>query len=124
MRERKQVDVRSSDVRTEDGRVFRRNRRHLRSSKGPVCSSSKTVTLSTPDETSTAPLPPKEPVPGTSQDFPPPKEAAAAEKPNPSLNPEDVSTPSMPVKPVGLPVTRSGRTSRPPSHLKDFVVSK
>ena len=77
-----------------------------------------------PDGAFTASLPPNEPVPGTSQEFPPPKEAAAAEKPNTSLNPVDVSTPSMPVKLVGLPVTRSGRTSRPPSHLKDFVVSK
>ena len=50
--------------------------------------------------------------------------SAAAEKPNTSLNPADVSTTSMPVKPVGLLVTRSGRTCRPPSHLKDFVVSK
>ena len=120
----KQVDVRSYDVRTEDGRVFRRNRRHLRSSKEPVHSSSEPVSPSVPERTFTAPLPPNEPVPGTSQEFPPPKEAAAAEKPNTSLNPADVSTPSTPVKPVGLPVTRSGWTSRPPSHLKDFVVSK
>ena len=77
-----------------------------------------------PEGTFTAQLPPNEPVPGTSQEFPPPKEAAAAEKPNTSLYPADVSTPSMPVKPVGLPVTHSGRTSRPPNHLKDFVVSK
>ena len=112
-----QVDVRSYDVRTEDGRVFRRNRRHLRSSKAPVCSSSNPVSLSMPDGTFTAPLLPNEPVPGTSQEFPLPKEAAAAEKPNTSLNPADVSTPPM-------PVSRSGRTSRRPSHLKDFVVSQ
>ena len=118
------------DVRTEDGRVFRRNRRHLRSSKEPICSSSNPVSLSMPDGAFTAPLspppppPPNEPVPGTSQEFPPPKEAAAAEKTNTSPNPADVSTPSMPVKPVGLPVTRTGPTSRPHSHLKDFVVSK
>ena len=47
--------------------------------------------------------------------------SAAAEKPNTSLNLADVSTTSMPVKPVGLPVTRSGWTSRPPSHLKDCI---
>ena len=86
----KQVDVRSYDVRTEDGRVFRRNRRHLRSSKEPVRSSSKPVSLSMPEGTFTALLPPNEPVPGTSQEFSPPKEAAAAEKPNTSLNPTDV----------------------------------
>ena len=32
-----QVDVRSYEVRTEDGRILRRNRRHLRSSKEPAC---------------------------------------------------------------------------------------
>ena len=62
----KQVDVRSYDVRTEDGRVFRRNRRHLRSSKEPVRSSSKLVTLSMPEGIFTTPQPPNEPVPGTS----------------------------------------------------------
>ena len=30
-----QVDVRSYKVRTEDGKIFRRNRRHLRNSKEP-----------------------------------------------------------------------------------------
>ena len=118
----KQVDVRSYDVRNGGGRVFRRNRTHLRSSKAPVCSGSNPVSLSMPDGTFTAPLSPNEPVPGTSRQFPPPKEASSAEKPNTSLNPAHVSTPSMPVKPVGLPVTRSSRTSRPPSHMKDFVV--
>ena len=78
----KQVDVRSYDVRNEDGRVFRRNRKHLRSSKAPVCSGSNPVSLSMPDGTFTAPLSPNEPVPGTSREFPPPKEASSAEKPN------------------------------------------
>ena len=32
-----QLDVRSYEVRTEDGKIFRRNRRHLRSSKEPAC---------------------------------------------------------------------------------------
>ena len=32
-----QVDVRSYEVRTEDGKIFRRNRRHLRSSTEPAC---------------------------------------------------------------------------------------
>ena len=121
----KQVDVRSYDVRAEDGRVFRRNRRHLRSSKEPVYSSSQPVFLSMPDGTFTASLPPNEPVPGTSQEFSPPKETAAAEKPNTSVKlPADVSTPPMPVKPVGCELLAVVWTSRPPSHLKDFVVSK
>ena len=61
-RVQKQVDVRYYVVRTEDGRVFGRNRRHLTSSKEPVCSSSKPVSLSIPDGMFTAPLPPNEPV--------------------------------------------------------------
>ncbi|XP_022810492.1 uncharacterized protein LOC111347518 [Stylophora pistillata] len=58
----KQVDVRSYDVRTEDGRLFRRNRRQLRSSKEPVGSSNSKnpVTPSIPDMTSRY-----EPVPRT-----------------------------------------------------------
>ena len=32
-----QVDVRSYEIRTEDGKIFRRNRRHLRNSKEPAC---------------------------------------------------------------------------------------
>ncbi|XP_022793604.1 uncharacterized protein K02A2.6-like [Stylophora pistillata] len=125
----KEVDVRSYDVRTEDGRLFRRNRRHLRSSREPVGSSNSNnpVTPSIPDITSIAPLSPNEPVPGTSQEFeesPPPKRATETGQPNSSPDPADVSTSSMPLKPVGLPVTRSGRTSTQPSHLKDFVVSK
>jgi len=38
-----QVGVRSYDVRTEDGRFFRRNRGHLRSSKEPMCASTDLV---------------------------------------------------------------------------------
>ena len=33
------ADVRSNNVRTEDGRFLRRNRRHLRRSREPFCSS-------------------------------------------------------------------------------------
>ena len=36
-----QVDVRSYEVRTEDGKIFRRNRRHLRNSKEPACTTGK-----------------------------------------------------------------------------------
>ena len=32
---RDQVDIRSYEVRTEDGRVYRRNRKHLRLSREP-----------------------------------------------------------------------------------------
>ena len=43
-------------MRAEDGRVSRRNKRHHRSSKAPVCSSSSPVSLSMPDGMFTAPL--------------------------------------------------------------------
>ena len=46
-----QVDVRSYEVRTEDGKIFRRNRRHLRSSKEPVCIGSNPEPVHMPDLT-------------------------------------------------------------------------
>ena len=87
-----------------------------------VVTSSNPLSLSMPDGMSTAPLSLNEPVPGTSQEFPPPKEDAVVEKPGTSVKPLDVSIPSMPVRPVGLLVTCSGWTSRPPSHLKDCCI--
>ena len=96
-----QVDVKSYEVRTEDGKIFRRNRRQLRNSKEPAC-----VRVN-PDPIHTASL-----------EVPPPK------KPESSSQTGKVSEQSSPPKPVDCPVTRSGRMSRPPSYLKDFNVAK
>ena len=125
-----QVDVRSYDVRTEDGRVFRRNRRHLKSSKEPACTSSNPVPINMPDGTSNVSVPPVKSAPAkpsTSPGVQPSKDLAEASpprKPNSNVKPAEVLVPFTSANPVNLPVTRSGRISRPPSHLEDFVVSK
>ena len=46
-----QVDVRSYEVRTEDGKIFRRNRRHLRNSMEPACTRGSPEPIHMPDRT-------------------------------------------------------------------------
>ena len=50
-----QVDVRSYEVRTEDGKIFRRNRRHLRSSKEPACARDSPEPIQMPNQTRVSP---------------------------------------------------------------------
>ena len=125
-----QVDVRSYDVRTEDGRVFRRNRRHLRSSRESHANNSKPLPTNMPAVTPLAPIPPDESAPAKTsnpQEVLLPKENVEATLPgktNTSAKPALVPVPSAQVMRASLPVTRSGRISRPPGHLKDFVVIK
>ena len=57
-----QVDVRLYDVRTEDGLVFRRNRRHLRSGKESLCASTNPVADSSPGVAPTNLVPPGNPI--------------------------------------------------------------
>ena len=60
-------------------------------------------------------------------EVPPPKkpgEMVGSKKPESSSQTGKVQEQSSPPKPVGRPVTRSGRMSRAPSYLKDFVVAK
>ena len=75
-----QVDVRSYEVRTEDGRIFRRNRRHLRSSKESACVRVNPEPIHMPSQTH---LPESPPIPKPSVsplktsaplEVPPPKE--------------------------------------------------
>ena len=47
----KQVDVRSYEVRTEDGKIFRRNRTYLRSSKEPACDRDSPEPIHMPNQT-------------------------------------------------------------------------
>ena len=112
-----QVYVRSYAVRTEDGRLFRRNRRHLRQSKEPFMPKDVDVEIpspivsSPPTTTSTetisrensaghpTALSRKQPEPGPPATCPAP--LAECQKSN--------------------AVTRSGRSIRPPGYLKDFV---
>ena len=46
-----QVDVRSYEVWTEDGKIFRRNRRHLRNSMEPACTGGSPEPIHMPDRT-------------------------------------------------------------------------
>ena len=129
----RQVDVRSYEVRTEEGKVLRKNRSHLRNSKEPACirdnlepihmpvkaQQSESPTISKP-----ADRPPK---PSAPLEVPPPwnsKEVSCPKEPESSAQSVKVPEQSSPPEPVDRPVTRSGRMSRPPSYLKDFVVAK
>lgn len=124
------VDVRSYDVRTEDGRVYRRNRRHLRNSKEPMYASTNPVANSSPEAAPTNLVPHVNPISGKSstwQEVQLPTsdtEAMAQDKVNSSAKPKEIPVPSKPVGSSNLPVTRSGRVSKPSSYLKDFVILK
>ena len=125
-----QVDVRSYDVRTENGQIFRRNRGHLRSSKEPMCASTNPVADSLPEVAPTNLVPAANPISGessTSQEVQLPTDATesvAQDKVNSGARPKGIPVPSKPVKSTDLPVTRSGRVSKPPSYLKDFLALK
>ena len=126
-----QADVRSYDVRTEDGRVFRRNRRHLRSSKEPMCASTNPVADTSLEAAPTNSVPSTNPISGESsisQEVQLPTVATDSVAPehrvNSSEKPKEIPVPTKPVKSTDLPVTRTGRVSKPPNYLKDFVKLK
>ena len=111
-----QVDIRSYEVRTEDRRLYRRSRRHLRQSKEPFVQTSETssVRLSQdhPDTMPAAAEPIRSQLAGQ-----PVQDNFAGQPKQTSQVP-----PSGPVKPTV--VTRSGRVSRAPQYLQDFVTVK
>ena len=117
------VDIRSYQVRTEDGRVYRTNRRHLRRTQETTGDSrSETVLPPRPkpscrDPPVKLPVPPATPGTSESHDSPP---AAPVQKPptKPSVpsaqnmqNKQDTSPP--------VTTTRSGRVVRPPARFAD-----
>ncbi|KAK3730127.1 hypothetical protein QZH41_004833 [Actinostola sp. cb2023] len=110
-----QVDVRSYNIRTEDGRVYRRNRRHLRKSPPTTFTYQQSDYL-----THTAPT---SKVPPSPVIDPPLMEASDV-----PTRPTPTTAPLVP-KPLHDEIspttrTRSGREVKPPSHLKDYVLSK
>ena len=128
-----QVDVRSYEVRTEEGKIYRRNRRHLRSSKEPACVRGNPEPIQMPNQTHlpkslTIPKPSVSPLKTSAPLEVPlhkePREMGGSKKPETSSQTGKVPEQSSPPKPVDRPVTRSGRMSLPPSYLKDFVVAK
>ena len=117
-----QVDVRSYAVRTEDGRVFRRNRRHIKNYDPPPATHTPEVEVG----------PSKITVTST-----PPAEGAVKDSEEPPIQPPqlvsaDVSTPPSsptvpaPVKdpPPGVAAaTRSRRQIKLPPRFKDFKMT-
>ena len=116
-----QVDVRSYAVRTEDGRVFRRNRRHLKKYDPPPAIHTPEPEVGPSKITATS-TPPPEGVVKESEEPPiqPPQQVSA-----------DLSTPpSSPTVPAPAPVedppagvaaaSRSRCQIKLPTHFKDF----
>ena len=119
-----QVDVRSYAVRTEDGRVFRRNRRHLKKYDPPPATHTPEVEVG-PSKITVTSTPPAEGAVKDSEEPPiqPPQQVSA-----------DVSTPpSSPTVPAPAPVedppagvaaaTRSKHQIKLPARFKDFKMT-
>ena len=94
------VDVRSYEFRTEDGRVLRRNRRHLRLTKE----------ANTPDNEAVVPSQTSQASTTTTVQQPPPAAAAAAAAATPQPHQEVRSRQTQNQVPY---VTRSGRVVKP-----------
>ena len=119
-----QVDVRSYAIRTEDGRVFRRNRRYLKKYDPPAATHTPEVEVRPSKITSTST---------------PPAEGAVKDSEEPPIQPAqlvsaDVSTPpSSPTVPASTPVedppagvaaaNRSRRQIKLPACFKDFKMT-
>ena len=103
------MDVRSYDVRTEDGRVFRRNRRHLKKSPEPP------APVPPPVE---EPIIPREPLLQ-------PTEVVPVELPAETPLTQDKVTEVPPSPALDLPtgVRASGRQIKTPARFKDFDMS-
>ena len=115
-----QVDVRSYAVRTEDGRLFRRNRRHLRQSKEPFMAKDSEVEIPSPVPNSPPPKVYTEPEP-TQNSTGHPTTLSSKQS---DVEPHVVSPVPFPAEcQKNSPVTRSGRSIRPPYYLKDYVQS-
>ena len=117
------VDIRSYQVRTEDGRVYRRNRRHLRRTRETTGDSRSEMVLPPRPKPSSHDPPDKLPVPlatpGTSESDDQPH-AAPVQKPR--ANPSEPSAQNMQNKQDTsslVTTTRSGRVVRPPARLAD-----
>lgn len=114
-----QTDIRSYNVRTEDGREYRRNRRHLRKTQekwkpvgtpvilGSDTDSSKPVVETPSESVNVAPDKQMELVTRETRDTSPKPSQIPVRVPSP--------TPSTPV------TTRVGRRVEKPKHLQDFV---
>ena len=116
-----QVDIQLYEVRTEDGKLYRRNCRHLHQSKEPFGQTAETSPVVQPQHnqintspTTAEPTIPKatgQPVQNVPVDLPKqtePVTMSSSKEPPPTTKPTTV-------------LTRSGRVSRAPQYLQDFV---
>ena len=118
----KQVDVRSYTVRTEDGRQYRQNRKHLCKSRETfVPDRTPPVTEPPPPVTHTSPHVPLNPATVVLPQTPP---CTPVNPTTPRRLPkvpvhDDTGASVSPAKPASVPVsvTRSGRVSKPPKYL-------
>ena len=119
-----QADVRSYNVRTEDGRILRRDRRHLRRSREPFYPSQPgelPVTLPSLCQSAT-PEKPQRPqsMPTTPRQEDQPNEPDKPLFATPSKDQPLCAAHDGP-QPVKTRITRAGRLSKPPGYLKDYV---
>ena len=113
-----QTDVRSYNVRTEDGRMFRRNRKHLRSSKEPFYPLER-------NEPEISPSPQPQIATSASSQDSCATEFHLQEPSTETVQPDESSKPEVVVSDKPQPgqhrITRAGRVSKPPSYLKDYA---
>ena len=95
-----------------------------------MCASTNPVADSSPEVAPTNLVPPANPISGESsisQEVQLPTDATesvAQDNVNSSAKPKEIPVLTKPVKSTDLPVTRSGRVSKPSSYIKAFVASK
>ena len=116
-----QVDIRSYEVRTEDGRLYRGNRRHLHQSKEPFVQTSETSLVRPPQDNPSSPAPSAaEPI--RPQFIVQPVQINLAGQPKQAEPVTDSSSQEPPSGPVKLTVvTRSGRVSRTHSTYRTLL---
>ena len=123
------ADVRSYKVKTEDGRILRRNRRHLCRSREPFYSSQPSeapVALQPPDMAA-SPEKLQGPQPTEGQSFPT-VPAKGDQSKQPTKTPVAIPSKAQPLcttlnksRLVENRITRAGRLSKPPGYLKDYA---
>ena len=112
-----QVDVRSYNVRTEDGRIFRRNRRHLRFSREPFYQDPATEAFKPAD---TRQQPHVHTEPNQPQNSEPVISEVPQQPEQPVLSPVPVQSPQPAVQsPKSEVKTRSGRVIKKPQRFSD-----
>jgi transposase InsO family protein len=111
-----QVDIRPYNVRTEDGRVYRRNRRHLRKSQPVQLSPQPLVEMPTEYPTTVQPSQAL----SSQQDATPPQISPPPIQPPPPAS----SNTTHKFQETSARTTRSGLQVKLPSYLKDYELDK